>query len=68
MCGACNASYYNFFLPFKKPLAKKIVMKMSKVLGTMCKIIGILKIIPQHKNGCLQRGANGKNVNLVLMR
>jgi hypothetical protein len=34
----------------------------------MCKVIGILKIIPQHKNGCLQRGANGKNVNHVLMK
>jgi hypothetical protein len=68
MCGASNASYYNFFLPFKKPLTKKIVMKMSRSLATMCKVIGILKIIPQHKNGCLPRGANGKNVNLVLMK
>jgi hypothetical protein len=55
MCGACNASYYFFFPPFKKPLTKEIVIKCQGPWRAMCKVIGILKINPQHKNGCLQR-------------
>jgi hypothetical protein len=71
MCGACKCIIYIYIyiLPFKKPLiSKRNSYEKIKVLGAMCKVIGILKIIPQHKNGCLQRGANGKNVNHVLMK
>jgi hypothetical protein len=68
MCGACNASYYNIFFPLKKTLSKRNSYEKVKVLGAMCKVIGILKIIPQHKIGCLQRGTNDKNVNHVLMK
>jgi hypothetical protein len=68
MCGACNASYYNLFFSISKTLSKRNSYEKIKVLGAMCKIIRILKIIPQHKNGCLQKGANGKNVNHVLMK
>jgi len=68
MCGACNASYYNIFFAILKTLNKGNSYEKVKVFGTMCKVIGISKIIPQHKNGCLQRGANGKNVNHVLKK
>jgi hypothetical protein len=34
----------------------------------MCKIIGILKIIPQHKNGCLQKGTNGNLAKEIVMK
>jgi hypothetical protein len=40
MCGVYNASYYKFFLPFKKPLSKEIVMKMSKSLAPCAKLLG----------------------------
>jgi len=39
MCGACNASYYKKFLPFKKPLAKEIVMKRSRFLAPCAKLL-----------------------------
>jgi hypothetical protein len=68
MCGACNASYYNLFFAILKTLNKRNSYENVKVLGTMCKVIGILKIIRQHKNGCLQIGANGKNINHVFMK
>jgi len=48
-----------------KTLSKRNSYENIKVLGAMCKVIGISNIVPQHKNGCLQRGANGKNVNNV---
>jgi hypothetical protein len=68
MCGAYNASYYNLIFSISKTLSKINSYEKVKVLGTMCKVIEILKIIPQQKNGCLQRKANGKNVNHVLMK
>jgi hypothetical protein len=68
MCNACNASYHNLFFAILKTLNKINSYEKVKVFGTMCKVIEILKIIPWHKNGCLQRGANGKNVNHVLMK
>jgi len=41
MCGACNASYYDFFfLPFKKPLAKEIIVKRSRSLVPCAKLLG----------------------------
>jgi len=68
MCGACNASYYNIFFAIQKTLNKRNSYEKVKVLVAMCKVIWILKNIPQHKNSCLQRGANGKNVNHVFMK
>ncbi len=68
MCGACNASYYYYFFAILKTLNKRTSYEKVKVFGTMCKVIEILKIIPRHKNGCLQGETNGKNVNHVLMK
>jgi hypothetical protein len=51
-----------------KTLSQKKNYEKVKVLGAMCKVIGIFKIIPQQKNGCFQRGANGKIVSHVLMK
>jgi hypothetical protein len=64
---------YTQSLPSSSPMSQKTLNKRNscekvKVLGIMCKIIGISKIIPHHKKLCLQRGANGKNVNHVLMK
>jgi len=67
MCGACNASYYNLFLPFKKPLAKEIVVKRSRFLAPCAKLLDF-KDYSSTKKNCFQRGANGKNVNHVLMK
>jgi hypothetical protein len=44
MCGACNASYYIFFIPFKKPLAKEIVMKRSRSLAPCAKLLGFQRL------------------------
>jgi hypothetical protein len=53
MCGACNSSYYNLFFAILKTIDKRNGYEKVKALSTMCKVIGILKIIPQHKNGYL---------------
>jgi hypothetical protein len=42
MCGACNASYYNIFSTIYKTLNKRNSYEKIKVLGAMCKVIGIL--------------------------
>jgi hypothetical protein len=67
MCDACNASYYIYFFPFKKPLAKEIVMKRSRSVAHVQNYWD-LKNYSSTQNGCLQRRANGKNVNHVLMK
>jgi hypothetical protein len=54
------------FFPFKKPLAKEIVMKRSRSLAPM-QSYWDLKNYSSTQNGWLQRRANGKNVNHVLM-
>jgi len=48
MCDACNASYYNIFFAILKTFSKRNSCEKVKVLGDMCKVIGISKIIPQH--------------------
>jgi hypothetical protein len=40
MCGACNALYYDLFFPFKKPLAKEIIVKRSRSLAPCAKLLG----------------------------
>jgi hypothetical protein len=44
MCGACNASYYYYYFPFKKLLAKEIVMKRSRSLLPCAKLFAFLKL------------------------
>jgi hypothetical protein len=55
-------------LPFKKPLAKEIVMKRPRSLVPCAKLLGFKKLFLNTKNSCFQRRANGKNVNHVLMK
>jgi hypothetical protein len=49
MCGACNASYCNLFLPFKKPLAKEIVVKRSRFLAPCAKLLGFQRLFLNKK-------------------
>jgi hypothetical protein len=45
----CDASYYYYVLPFKKPLTKEIVMKMSRSLAPCAKLWGFLRLFRDTK-------------------